>query len=89
MNTAFEGVFKGAKATHYKDKGFEGVDGIYWVHDDYYDYYQEHHDEDPEEKIVSMFATFVIGENYDRSWWYNNIELIEQKEGKGDNGKNS
>lgn len=89
MNTAFEGVFKGAKATYYKDKGFEGVDGIYWVHDDYYDYYQEHHDEDPEEKIVSMFATFVIGENYDRSWWYNNIELIEQKEGKVDNGQNS
>lgn len=81
MNSVFEGIFKGAKATYYKDKGFEGPDGIYWTCEGYYDYYNKNHDDDPEEKIVSMFATFVMGENYDRSWWYKNIKLINEKEG--------
>lgn len=79
MNSMFDGVFKGAKATYYKEKGFEGTDGIYWTCDGYYEHYDKYHDDDPEEKIVSMFATFVMGHNYDRSWWYENIKVISEE----------
>lgn len=69
MNSVFEGVMKGAKANHYSKKGFNNEDGIYWDCKGYYNFYEKHHDSDPEEKLVSMFANFIMGKNYDRSWW--------------------
>lgn len=69
MNSEFESVFKCAKAAHYKECGFEHEHGIYWDCEGYYDYYDKHHDADPEENIVSLFATHIVGVNYDRTWW--------------------
>lgn len=69
MNSEFESVFKCAKAAHYKECGFEHEHGIYWNCEGYYDYYDKHHDADPEENIVSLFATHIVGVSYDRTWW--------------------
>lgn len=69
MNSEFQCVFKIAKATYYKDKGFYSPSGHYWAMEGQHEYYSEHHDEDIEEIIVSYFATWIMGTNYDRTWW--------------------
>ena len=80
MNSEFESVFKCAKAAHYKECGFEHEHGIYWDCEGYYDYYEKHHDADPEENIVSLFATYIVGANYDRTWWQKQKAALRGKE---------
>ena len=69
MNNLCNSVFKCAKTMHYKDIGFEYPNGDYWNCCGWYNYYSKHHDEDPEEQIANLFATYIMGCNYDRSWW--------------------
>lgn len=60
----------------YKDIGlFNGEQEYYSRVSNWYEEYQkdEVHENDPEEILVSNFATNIIGKNYSRAWWRNNI----------------
>lgn len=69
MNSFSSNVLKCCKTMFYKNAGFRHPSGDYWNCRGWYDYYSKHHDEDPEEQIANLFATYIIGCNYDRSWW--------------------
>lgn len=60
-----------SKRQFYFDKGFGDRNNYYWNADGYYKYYNsdEGHESDPEERIVSDFATWVIGKDYSRKWF--------------------
>jgi hypothetical protein len=63
----------------YKDIGiFKSEQEYYSQAPNWYEEYHkdEVHENDPEEKIVSDFATNLIGNNYSRLWWRNNIDKI-------------
>ena len=71
-----------SKREHYRKIGFGSKDEMYYNCEGYYEYYcsDEGHEIDPEEKIVSDFATFIIGTDLSRSWWRDNIKKINNTE---------
>lgn len=63
----------------YKDIGlFKGRQEYYSQAPNWYEEYHkdEIHENDPEEILVSQFATNLIGFDYSRKWWRGNIKKI-------------
>lgn len=70
-----KGMLHYAKRQDYEKKGIGSKVKVYWLDDKYDEFYNsdEGHESDLEEHIVSEFATYVIGKDYSRAWWRNQI----------------
>lgn len=66
----------------YKEIGlFKGEQEYYSLAPNWREEYHkdEVHEKDPEEILVSSFATNIIGFDYSRHWWRENIRKIDEK----------
>lgn len=67
------------KEKFYKDEGiYTGEAEYYTEQPGWREEYQKDgiHENDPEEVFVSEFATSIMGVDYSRKWWRENIEII-------------
>jgi hypothetical protein len=72
---------------HYKDLGIYKGDTDYYITEK--DWGQEYrkdevHEADPAEVMCNMFATYIIGKEYDRKWWRENIRMVNENDDRKD-----
>lgn len=62
-------IIENTKINYMKDKKFEEEYERDVIHDNI-----------PEEKLANDFATYIVGDDYDRRWWRYNIQMVDDYE---------